>query len=395
MTPDLIDTIQSSRDRIVETLSDLIRIKALSPENGGDGELDKAEYLEQLLEGFEVERYDARDERARDGIRPNIVTRIEGEEAKTIWIISHLDVVPEGDLQLWDTNPFEPVVRDGRIYGRGSEDNGQAVVASLFAAKAIKELGLKPRYSLGLAFVADEEVGSKYGIQHLLKQDIFHKEDLILVPDAGSPQGDQIEIAEKSILWLKLSVHGKQGHASRPEGKNAARKAMKFLLALDEGLHREFGKSNSLFQIPTSTFEPTKREKNVDNVNTIPGLDVSYVDCRIIPDYDPNDIIRYVKQLKEEYGSIEVDVLQNESSPPTSEDSEVIVKLAEAVEKVKGVNPVKVGFGGNTCGAFFRKAGFQIAVWSTIDGTAHQPNEYAVIDSIVEDAQVFAVLPFI
>lgn len=395
MTPDLIDTIQSSRDRIVETLSDLVRIKALSPENGGDGELDKAEYLEQLLEGFEVERYDARDERARDGIRPNIVTRIEGEEAKTIWIISHLDVVPEGDLQLWDTNPFEPVVRDGRIYGRGSEDNGQAVVASLFAAKAIKELGLKPRYSLGLAFVADEEVGSKYGIQHLLKQDIFHKEDLILVPDAGSPQGDQIEIAEKSILWLKLSVYGKQGHASRPEGKNAARKAMKFLLALDEGLHREFGESNSLFQIPTSTFEPTKREKNVDNVNTIPGLDVSYVDCRIIPDYDPNDIIKYVNQLKEEYGSIEVDVLQNESSPPTSEDSEVIVKLAEAVEKVKGVNPVKVGFGGNTCGAFFRKAEFQTAVWSTIDGTAHQPNEYAVIDNIVEDAQVFAVLPFI
>ncbi len=395
MTPDLFGKIESSRDQIIEILSDLIRIKALSPENCGDGELGKAEYLTQLLEGFDVERYDAEDERARDGIRPNIVIRIEGEEAKTVWIISHLDVVPEGDVSLWDTDPFEPEVKDGRIYGRGSEDNGQAVVASLFAANAIKELGLKPKYSLGLAFVADEEVGSKYGIQHLLNQDIFHKEDLIVVPDAGSPQGDQIEIAEKSILWLKFSTHGKQGHASRPEGKNAARKAMKFLLALDECLQEEFGKSNSLFKIPTSTFEPTKREKNVDNVNTIPGLDISYMDCRVIPDYDPEDIIKYVNKLKEEYNSIEVDVLQSESSPPTSEDSEVVTKLSEAVEKVKGIKPVKVGFGGNTCGAFFRKAGFQTAVWSTIDGTAHQPNEYALVDNIVEDAQVFATLPFL
>ncbi|MFO7966699.1 MAG: M20 family metallo-hydrolase [Archaeoglobaceae archaeon] len=394
MARDLVDKIESSRDQIVETLSELIRIKALSPENGGDGELDKAEYLTGLLEGFVVERYDAEDERAREGIRPNIVARIEGEEPKTVWIISHLDVVPEGDLSLWDTDPFEPEVKDGRIYGRGSEDNGHAVVASLFAARAINELGLKPKYSLGLAFVADEEVGSKYGIQHLLKQDVFHKDDLIVVPDAGSPQGDQIEIAEKSILWLKFSTYGKQGHASRPEGKNAARKAMNFLLALDTHLHEEFGHSNPLFKIPTSTFEPTKRKKNVDNVNTIPGLDISYMDCRIIPDHDPTDIIKYVNQLKEEYGSIEVDVLQNESSPPTSEDSEVVARLSEAVKKVKGINPVKVGFGGNTCGAFFRKAGFQTAVWSTIDGTAHQPNEYTVIDNIVEDARVFAVLPF-
>lgn len=394
MTRNLIEKIESSRDQIVETLSNLIRIKALSPDNGGEGELEKAEYLTQLLEGFKVERYDAEDERAREGIRPNIITRIDGKEAKTIWIISHLDVVPEGDPSLWDTDPFDPVVKNGRVYGRGSEDNGQAVVASLFAARAIKELGLKPRYSLGLAFVADEEVGSKYGIQHLLKQNIFHKEDLIVVPDAGSPRGDQIEIAEKSILWLKFSVHGKQGHASRPEGKNAAREAIKFLLVLDEALHKEFGKSNPLFHIPTSTFEPTKREKNVDNVNTIPGLDVSYMDCRIIPDYDPQDIIEYVNELKEKYGSIEVDILQNESSPPTSEDSEVVAKLSEAIETVRSIKPTKLGFGGNTCGAFFRKAGFQTAVWSTIDGTAHQPNEYAVVDNIVEDAQVFAVLPF-
>lgn len=394
MTEDLFEKVEASRDEIVESLSNLIKVKALSPENGGDGELEKAQYLEEFLEGFEIERYDAGDERARDGVRPNIVTRITGEESKTLWIISHLDVVPEGDLALWETEPFEPVVKDGKIYGRGSEDNGQAVVASLFAAKAIKELGLTPKYSIGLAFVADEEVGSKYGIQHLLEQDIFNKDDLILVPDAGSPQGDQIEIAEKSILWLKFSIYGKQGHASRPEGKNAARKATKFLFELDEALHKEFTKSNLLFKIPKSTFEPTKRDKNVDNVNTIPGLDVSYMDCRIIPDYDPQSVVDYVNDLKTKYGSIEVEILQKESSPPTPETSEIVTKLAEAVEKVKGIKPVKVGYGGNTCGAFFRKSGFQTAVWSTIDGTAHQPNEYAVIDNIIEDAKVYAILPF-
>ncbi len=396
---DLLKVVEEFRDDMVKVMCDLIEIKAISPDSGGEGELDKAEYLMKLLEGFEVERIDAKDDRAKGGVRPNILAKIEGESDRTVWIVSHMDVVPEGDPSLWETPPFKAVVKDGRIYGRGAEDNNQAIVSSLFAGKAILKHGKTPKLSFGLAFVSDEETGSKYGIQHLLKNNVFKDGDLIVVPDAGNEKGDEIEIAEKSILWLKFKVHGIQSHASTPK-LNACRRAMRFLLELDEELHRRFNAKNDLFSPPNSTFEPTKREKNVDNVNTIPGLDVSYMDCRILPEYDLNDVLEVVNEVKARFEEkdgmpIEVEIVQKESSPPTPENSEVVTKLKKAIKIARGIDARVVGIGGNTCAAFFRKAGFPTAVWATFVGNAHKPNEFCLIDNIVNDAKVFAILPFV
>jgi succinyl-diaminopimelate desuccinylase len=401
MMVELLDKIDEYRDYAVSLLSQMIETVAISPDNGGQGEFDKAELLMQHLDGFKVERYDVEDERAKENIRPNIVARIKGENDRTLWIVSHLDVVPEGDRTLWHTEPFKATVSGGKIYGRGSEDNGQAIVSSLIAAKAILDLGLKPKYSLALAFVSDEETGSRYGIQHLLKEGVFNKDDLVVVPDAGSPDGSMIEIAEKSILWLKFMVYGKQGHASRPDTSyNAFRRAIKFLRDLDKALHTKFDEENDLFTPPVSTFEPTKRERNVDNINTIPGLDVSYMDCRIIPDYDVEDILKFIMEFKREYElsdgyRIDVDIVQKESSPPTPERSEVVQLLKKALKISRNIHARVYGIGGNTCGAFFRKAGIETAVWSTVDGMAHMPNEYAVLGNIIEDAKTLALMPFL
>lgn len=397
----LEEKVEALRDFGVRLLSDLIEIKAISPDSGGEGELRKAEYLMQFLDGFEVERIDVEDERAYGGVRPNIVAKIKGKRRKTIWIVSHMDIVPEGDEKLWNTPPFKAVVREGKIFGRGSEDNGQSLVASLMAGKAILDLDLEPEYTLALAFVSDEEMGSEFGIQELIKRGIFEEDSLVVVPDGGTPKGDMIEIAEKSILWLKFSVFGKQTHASTPhKGINANRMAMKFILKVDEELRKKFNAKNELFSPPYSTFEPTKREKNVDNVNTIPGLDVSYMDCRVLPEYSLNDVINLAKSVKDEFEMkedvrIDVDVVQKNSSPPTPADAEVVEKLKKSLKITRGISAGVYGMGGNTCGAFFRQAGFQTAVWSTVDNTAHQPNEYCRIENLVNDAKVFAVLPFI
>jgi succinyl-diaminopimelate desuccinylase len=219
------------------------------------------------------------------------------------------------------------------------------------------------------------------------------------VPDAGNEKGDEIEIAEKSIIWLKFTVHGIQSHASLPK-LNASRRAMEFLLELDRVLHERFNAKNELFDVPYSTFEPTKREKNVDNVNTIPGLDVSYMDCRVLPEYSLDEILSVVNDVKEKFVKrdgkpIDVEVVQSNSSPPTPEDSEVVVKLKKAIKLMRGVDAKAIGIGGNTCASFFRKAGVHTAVWATLVGTAHNPNEYCLIDNMVNDAKVFALLPFI
>ncbi|NOY11131.1 MAG: M20 family metallo-hydrolase [Archaeoglobi archaeon] len=389
--------IDGYRNRAVEYLSRLIEIRALSPENGGEGEWDKAEYIQSLLDFADsVERYDAEDERAKNGLRPNIVARINGRSRRTLWVVSHMDVVPEGDLSLWESDPFTPRIEEDRVYGRGAEDNGQAIVSTILAGMFLAEH--KPELTFGMVFVSDEETGSRYGIRHLLQQGIFKEGDLFLVPDTGSPDGSLIEVAEKNILWLKLEIHGKQGHASRPDMFfNASRRAMKIVLELDRMLHERFNARNNLFEPPYSTFEPTKREKNVDNPNTIPGLDVSYLDCRVLPQYSNEEVIGLVRDFlrrKEEEDGYPcgLEVVQNESSPPTPENSEIVVRLKKALKVARNIDAKLIGIGGNTCASFFRKAGFETAVWSTLDGKAHEPNEYAKVSNIIEDAKVFALL---
>jgi succinyl-diaminopimelate desuccinylase len=211
--------IDNFKQEMTQALMALISIPAVAPENGGDGEDQKAQCLIQLLQeaGFDkIERYDAVDPRVSSGKRPNVVAYLYGtSDQKRLWIITHMDVVPAGEEAAWtETKPFNPTLKGDCIFGRGSEDNGQSLVASIYAMKALKQLGIKPEFTVGLAFVADEEQGSEYGIQYLLNKGIFRPNDLIVVPDSGNENGSFIEVAEKSILWLKIRTLGKQHMAA-------------------------------------------------------------------------------------------------------------------------------------------------------------------------------------
>jgi len=396
--------IEDLKSEMTRVLMELIRIPAIAPENNGEGESKKAEKLLQILKTLnldKIERYDAEDERVSSRKRPNIVTYQHGENlSERIWIITHLDVVPPGEESLWTlAKPFEPVIKEGRVYGRGSEDNGQSMVASLFAVKALKNLGVKPKRTVALAFVADEEQGSTYGIQHLIEQGLFRKDDLIVVPDGGNEDGSFIEVVEKSGLWFRIRTTGKQTHASRPDkGLNAHRIGMEYALALDRMLHEKYSLKDEYFDLPESTFEPTKKEKNVDAVNIIPGEDLTHFDCRILPSHNLEDILKDIHWLAKDYegktgAKIKIEVLHKSVAPkPTDANSKIVVMLKDAIKQIRGIKPKVGGIGGGTCAAFFRKIEAPAVVWSTIDETAHQPNEYAKIDNIVSDAKVFAFL---
>jgi succinyl-diaminopimelate desuccinylase len=265
--------------------------------------------------------------------------------------------------------------------------------------KALKNLEIRPRLTLALAFVADEEEHSTYGIQHLIKLGLFGKDDLIVVPDYGHEKGDFIEIAEKSTMSFKVRTIGKQTHASTPgKGLNAHRVGMEYTLALDEFLHKKYSAKNENFDPPESTFEPTKKDKNVDAVNIIPGEDIVYFDCRILPEYNPDEILNDASVIAEKFekkhgAKIEIKFRRKTVAPkPTDINSKVVRSLKEAIKKARKIEPKVGGVGGGTCAAFFRKAGIPAVVWSTIDEMAHQPDEYAKVENLVNDAKVFALL---
>lgn len=398
----LYKNIESNLEKMIELETLLTSVPAMAPESEGQGELKKCEVLEAWLKENGITnlvRYDAPDSRVESGIRPNLVATIEGRsDDYSIWVMAHMDVVPVGDLSMWNTDPWKVERKDGKIYGRGVEDNQQGLVAGIFAALSYLQTGEKPAHTVKLLFVADEEVGSDYGISYLLREhNLFRKDDLIVIPDGGDSEGVTLEVAEKNLLWMRITTKGKQAHGSRPdEGANAFLANCELAMKLND-LENFFGKKDDLFQPNHSTFQPTKKEENVPNINTIPGDDVFCMDCRILPCYTLDEVRKEARRRMDEveakYGvKITFEEPQAVESPATSVDAPVVKKLAAAIEKVNGKKAYPIGIGGGTVGAYLRIAGYDATVWGTLDETAHQPNEYCILDNLINDAKVLATL---
>ena len=144
MLKELYSHIDDLRPLVLELQRELTAIPAISPDGGGEGENAKARYLADKLAalGFpEAEWIKAPDPRVPSGVRPSLYTVIPGRDrSRTFWIISHLDIVPPGNLALWESDPFNlrhsPELDPDLMYGRGVEDNQQGIVSSILAALA-------------------------------------------------------------------------------------------------------------------------------------------------------------------------------------------------------------------------------------------------------------------
>ena len=398
---DIIRSVESSEERMISDMCGMIRIPAMSPVNGGEGECARADFLQGILEGFDtVERFDT-DDKEHPGIRrANVVARKKGKKKGTVWFIAHADTVPVGNLDDWESDPFTPRVADGRIYGRGTEDNGQSLIGVAAASRVVCREQFEGM-SLGVAFVADEETGSVYGIKHLLDCGVFSDDDFIIVPDWGSPGGAMVDITEKQILWVKAEITGKQTHGSTPgKGINAYRAGTEFMADLLKRLEEKYSKNDPIYRPAPSTFEPTKSSVNDCSINTIPGYYEFYLDCRILPDYDIDDVFTFMGTVAKEHSErtgadIKLRIEQaNISGKPSDPSTDGYRRFKESIKEARGIDVDAVGIGGGTCANFFRLRGMNAYVWGSDGGSLHQPNEYVVIKTMVEDAKAFAAIMY-
>jgi succinyl-diaminopimelate desuccinylase len=397
----VLEKIDSSKNDMIDMQKAMISLEAVSPVDGGSGEAKKAEYLKTELEKFcdEVKVFNAPHKEAPNGVRPNLVGILKGKDAsKTLWFMSHMDVVRAGDEKLWNTPPFEGVVKDGKVYGRGAEDNQQGLASSFFAAKVIRELGITPAMNIGLLFVADEERGSGYRLKYLLAEhlNMFGKDDQFIVTDAGSLDGSFVEIAEKGIFRIKATIEGKSSHACWPQKGVNANRAMAYFTVKFDNLKNKYNEQNKFFDYPFSSFEPTQRFSNDVSFNTIPGKEVQMFDFRIIPPYKGKDVLKDIEtvahEIEKDFGvKVTLDTLvADDPAPVTSAESRSVVVLKKAIKDEYKIEPNAGGIGGGTVARFLRHAGFNVVVWSKIEEALHNPNEYCVIDNMVGDSKVYA-----
>jgi succinyl-diaminopimelate desuccinylase len=401
----VLETIDGYREAAIDLERELVNIPALSPEYKAPpehtGEARKVDFLEAHLRALGItgiERVEAPDPRVPGGVRPSLIARVPGRDrSRATWVMAHTDVVPPGDLSKWTGDPWTLRVEGDKLYGRGVEDNHQGLVAAVLAARALIETGCVPPRDFAMLFVADEECGSKLGIGHVIEaRNPFGEDDVIIVPDGGAADGSEIEVAEKAIMWCRFTVTGRQCHASTPErGINAMRAGAHLVVRLD-ALNGLFPDEDPVFEPPRSTFTPTKKEANVGAINILPGEDVFFLDCRVLPRYPLDrveaEIRKIMTSVEQDFGvTVALSFEQRqEAAPPTPVDARVVGLVQGAVRAVYGVEARPIGIGGGTVAAFLRRQGLPCVVWSKMDETMHGPDENADLRNILGDAKVIA-----
>lgn len=204
------------KDEVTDLLRDLIRIDTTNPPGN---EIEAAEYLAKTLE---EEKFDCEILESKLG-RGNLITRLQGSHGKpSILLLSHLDVVAANPRE-WSVDPFEGVIKDGFVWGRGAFDMKSMTAIEVVALKLLRRRGKKLKGDVLLAATADEEKGGEEGAGWLtrnhpekIKTDYVINEGGGLAVPVNGKNIFTIQTAEKGMLWLRISARGTPGHGSIP-----------------------------------------------------------------------------------------------------------------------------------------------------------------------------------
>jgi len=369
------------RDEIVEIVCELVRHNTVNPP--GNEYLCK-EIVTRCMQklGMEITTYE------KEPGRTNIVGRT-GHGAKSIGFVSHMDVVPPGELEQWDTPPFEPTIKDGRIYGRGTLDDKGSFACAYSACKAF--LAEHPNFDgeIYLIAAADEEVGSELGIIYLVEE-CGVKFDVAIIPDGG--RMDLSIYGEKGILWVELESRGVQAHGSTPElGRNAIiplAEALAEIKSLDLGANFDHAFDGWTMNVGTI--------QGGSSTNTVPAVARATIDFRLPGGIAKADVLTRIEEKldaarrRSPDSELSVKVL-HETEPHLSDKNSIIVRSFDTAAKRLGLPMKYETFGGNTVAKNLFFAGITSVVhYPGDDKLAHVPNEFVIIDELVLGSALYA-----
>ncbi len=218
---------------VVDTLAELVRIDSVNPEWGGPGERAVADHA---LAFFREAGIEARQDEVLPG-RPNVLARLPGKDpGRRVLFEVHTDTVSVADM---DIPPFDPVIRDGRLHGRGSCDVKAGLAAMMHALAEVHHCGVVPPCDILFAAVADEEHAYR-GVTKLIES--FDHAGSGPLPEAAivaEPTELRVIRANKGVLRWHITTRGRSAHSSKPQlGVNAITAMAKVILALEQDEQR-------------------------------------------------------------------------------------------------------------------------------------------------------------
>lgn len=312
------------------------------------------------------------------------------DESRPALIVNgHLDVVPVNEAA-WSTDPFDPVVSDGRLFGRGTADMKGGIAAAVCALDTLERAGVQPGCDIVFHLVADEERGGSLGTKALLEQGLI-RGDACLIPE---PTDMQLCIAERGLLQALIAVEGRPGHGSRPrEGISAIENAARIVLALHAADYGD--EEHPLLGRPTANVGTIA---GGSTFNTVAETCVIGLDRRVLPGATQESTEKEIRRLIDAAGveglryRLDVDTFGEASE--MAHDEPWVRVVGDAVARSIGSRPETIGMSFTTDARFVRN---QAGIPAVVCGPgaveqAHANDEYVTVDRLIDATAAFAEL---
>jgi len=359
-----------------ELLQRLIQIKSVNPPGNEDG-------IANFIKGFLIKNDIPSELVPLEEGRSSVVAKIEGKEERNITLCGHLDTVRVIEED-WSKPPFQGLMEEGKMYGRGTADMKGGVAAIIYTLILLKRRGITPQKKVQLALTADEEWGYR-GAKTLVDQGFFDQTDFLIITE---PTNLQVAVGEKGEIWIKAKFYGKSAHGSTPElGVNTVVPGSKFVLEVSEEYKKLFNP------------DPLWGNNSINigqfhggvQVNVVPNYSEVQLDFRVISEEDKKRALELVRKkgrdIAEEFGVQFKEEIFNYHPPIfTSLDNLYIQKFMQ-VAGVKEATIVKYCTDGGT---IIPEKKIPFIIFGPGDiAQAHQNDEYIELESLYQSVDTF------
>jgi acetylornithine deacetylase/succinyl-diaminopimelate desuccinylase family protein len=410
-------------DWLVAMLAKLVRIPSVNPKFERDPAINREAEVQDAIEaelaclGFETSRqYPFPD-------RPNLIGLQPGTQEGSLALCGHVDVVPVGDLAAWTRDPFGAEIADGRLHGRGAGDMKAGLAACLAAVRALRQVDAPLRGRLEFHAVVDEEAGGFGAMAAAARQP---KAAAVLVAESSA---NSIRPWAGGLDWVRVTVRGRNGHSSRrfasiypseaaagiPVRSVNAMELGARLLATVQALEAQWGREKRFPHLPPgmNTISPGMMIAGVglgpdglptvlNNPGIVPDTCVLDFDLKFLPQEDPATIRRDFEAAIARFAAtdpwlaahpptVQWDLHGLHFPPVNTPIDHPLVRALAGAREAAGL-PVRLeGMLGVTDAAHYAAQGIPGVVYGPIGANAHGPDEYVVLDSVLEAARDIAV----
>ena len=358
---------------VIDLFIKLLSAPSITPNDGG-----LLAFIEEYLEGYEATYTNSH------GVKNLFLTRKFGE-GEHLCFAGHVDVVPPGDG--WESDPFVPLIKDGRIYARGAQDMKSGVAAFVEAMRETESFNGR----LSLLLTSDEEGDAHYGTKIVLKElqekDLLPDYAVVAEPTCEEVFGDAIKIGRRGSNNGVIKVYGKQGHAAYPSKSINAVNLIAPILPKISGKNLDLG--DKYFE--PSQFVITDIRGGLEVTNVTPGMVKMMFNVRNSTVTSPEQIKKFVE---EHFDGLQYDFEFKPSSKPfmTNPTSKIVKLMQKSIQEIVGIEPKLSTAGGTSDARFFGEYGVETVEFGVVNDTIHAPNENTAIKEVESLYLVFKEL---